>query len=91
MNIQPLLSDLSSYKNIRVRGLMVIAPKTEGYGFNSQHFCFAGYRAFTRLQAMYPKVDLLSMGMSGDYQIAVEEGANIVRVGTALLVSVTIA
>lgn len=33
---------------------------------------------------MYPKVDLLSMGMSGDYRIAVEEGANIVRVGTAL-------
>lgn len=78
-----LLSDLSSYKNICVRGLMVIAPKTEDTALIHSIFA-AGYRAFTRLQAMYPKVDLLSMGMSGDYRIAVEEGANIVRVGTAL-------
>ena len=62
---------------------MVIAPKTEDTALIHSIFA-AGYRAFTRLQAMYPKVDLLSMGMSGDYQIAVEEGANIVRVGTAL-------
>ena len=37
-----------------------------------------------RLQKERPDIDLLSMGMSHDYQIAIEEGANIVRVGTAL-------
>ena len=32
----------------------------------------------------YPEIDVLSMGMSSDYMIAIEEGANVVRVGTAL-------
>ena len=44
----------------------------------------AGYRAFVRLREQYPEIDVLSMGMSSDYMIAIEEGANVVRVGTAL-------
>ena len=37
-----------------------------------------------RLREQYPEIDVLSMGMSNDYMIAIEEGANVVRVGTAL-------
>ncbi len=57
-----ILPQLDDYKNLCVRGLMVIAP----------------------LRAQRPGIELLSMGMTHDFTVAVEEGANIVRVGTAL-------
>ena len=78
-----LLPKLDEYKNVRVRGLMVIAQKCDDIEETRPVFA-AGYRAFVRLQKQRPDIDLLSMGMSHDYQIAIEEGANIVRVGTAL-------
>ena len=43
-----------------------------------------GYRCFCELRAQRPGIELLSMGMTHDFTVAVEEGANIVRVGTAL-------
>ncbi len=78
-----LLPKIDEYKNVRLRGLMVIAQKCDDVEETRPVFA-AGYRAFTRLKKERPEVDLLSMGMSSDYRIAVEEGANIVRVGTAL-------
>lgn len=78
-----LLPRLDQYKNIRVRGLMVIAQKCTDIEETRPVFA-AGYRAFCRLQEQYPEVDTLSMGMSSDYVVAIEEGANMVRVGTAL-------
>jgi uncharacterized pyridoxal phosphate-containing UPF0001 family protein len=39
---------------------------------------------FDELAARHPRIDTLSMGMSDDYPIAIEEGATMVRVGTAL-------
>lgn len=78
-----LLPHLTEFKNIRVRGLMVIAQKCADV--EETRPCFAaGYRAFARLKERYPEVDILSMGMSSDYMVAIEEGANMVRVGTAL-------
>ncbi len=78
--LQPALGE---YRNVRVRGLMVIAPLCDDMEATRPVFA-AGYRCFERLQALYPQVDCLSMGMSGDYAVAIEEGANSVRVGTAL-------
>ena len=78
-----VLPKLSQYEHVRVRGLMVIAPKTDDDSVIRAVFT-AGYRCFCRLQQQLPEIDCLSMGMSGDYEIAIEEGANIVRVGTAL-------
>lgn len=78
-----LLPHLSQYENIRVRGLMVIAQKCSDTEETRPVFA-AGYRAFCRLKEQYPAVDILSMGMSNDYTVAIEEGANMVRVGTAL-------
>ncbi len=78
-----LLPKIDEYKNVRLRGLMVIAQKCDDVEETRPVFA-AGYRAFTRLKKERPEVDLLSMGMSSDYRIAIEEGANIVRVGTAL-------
>ena len=78
-----LLPKLPEYKNVRLRGLMVIAQKCDDVEETRPIFA-AGYRAFARLKEQYPEIDVLSMGMSSDYMIAIEEGANVVRVGTAL-------
>ena len=78
-----LLPKLPEYKNVRLRGLMVIAQKCDDVEETRPVFA-AGYRAFARLKEQYPEIDVLSMGMSNDYMIAIEEGANVVRVGTAL-------
>lgn len=78
-----LLPKLPEYKHVRLRGLMVIAQKCEDIEQTRPVFA-AGYRAFARLKQRYPQADILSMGMSNDYTVAIEEGANIVRVGTAL-------
>ena len=78
-----VLEKLGEFQNIRLRGLMVIAQACSDIEETRPVFA-AGYRAFCRLKETYPEVDCLSMGMSNDYTVAIEEGANMVRVGTAL-------
>ena len=78
-----VLPRLDAYKNIRVRGLMVIAQACTDVEETRPVFA-AGYRCFCRLKEARPEIDCLSMGMSNDYTVAIEEGANMVRVGTAL-------
>ena len=78
-----VLKKLGDFENIRLRGLMVIAQACSDIEETRPVFA-AGYRAFCRLKETYPEVDCLSMGMSNDYTVAIEEGANMVRVGTAL-------
>lgn len=78
-----ILPKLDDYANVKVRGLMVIAQKCDDIEETRPIFA-AGYRAYVRLKEMRPNIDILSMGMSSDFAIAIEEGANNVRVGTAL-------
>ncbi|MDO5332336.1 MAG: YggS family pyridoxal phosphate-dependent enzyme [Bacillota bacterium] len=78
-----ILPKLDDYANVKVRGLMVIAQKCDDIEETRPIFA-AGYRAYVRLKEMRPYIDILSMGMSSDFAIAIEEGANNVRVGTAL-------
>lgn len=78
-----ILPQLDSYQNLRVRGLMVIAPLTDDVETTRPVFR-EGYRSFCELQKLRAGVELLSMGMTHDFTVAIEEGANIVRVGTAL-------
>ena len=74
---------LDSFPHIRVRGIMVIAPNTPDQ--TVLHSVFRqGYDYFCTLKRQRKDIDFLSMGMTSDYAIAVEEGANMVRVGTAL-------
>ena len=84
--IEPLLPQLIALKHIEIRGLMCMAG-LEGGGDEARRD-FAALRTLRdRLQAGCPanvRLDELSMGMSGDYEIAIEEGATIVRVGSAL-------
>lgn len=80
------IKTLSSYKYIRVRGLMTIAPFSEQA--ESVRWVF---RALNNLRIDILRenidninMDYLSMGMSNDFEVAIEEGANIVRIGTSI-------
>ena len=80
---EAVVPELDDFKNLHVRGLMVIAPAAE----NSEdiRWVFAeGYKLYCKLKQQRPDIDILSMGMTHDYETAIEEGANMVRIGTAL-------
>lgn len=73
----------SMLPGLRIRGLMAIpAPRVD---MHEQKKVFATLRVLlSTLQAEFPDLDTLSMGMSGDMEAAICEGATIVRVGTAI-------
>ena len=77
---------ISELPHLKVRGLMTIAPYTEDPESNRVYF--KGLRELKdRINAEHiPGVDMdtLSMGMTGDYEVAIEEGATLVRVGTGI-------
>ena len=78
-----ILPKLDLFTHVRTRGVMVSAPQTDQ--LESVRPVFReGYRYFCALQKERPQIDYLSMGMTEDYQVAIEEGANVVRIGTAL-------
>ena len=82
----PLLEKISDFSHIQVEGLMTIAPFVDDPEENRQVF-----RDLKQLSVDISKKNInninmrvLSMGMTGDYQVAVEEGATMVRVGTGI-------
>lgn len=79
---QEAIKHLKEFSNVRVRGLMVIAPATEDVETVRPVFR-KGYEVFRELREQFP-VDILSMGMSNDFEVAIEEGANQVRLGRIL-------
>ena len=74
------------YKNIRIRGLMTMAPFTENEDEVREVFRSLKNLSLDIDKLNIPNVSMkyLSMGMSNDYKIAVEEGSTIVRVGTSI-------
>ena len=73
-------------KNIRVRGLMTVAPRTEDAESNRPYFIALRelLKKTNALLGQSEQLTELSMGMSGDYEVAIEEGATMVRVGTGV-------
>jgi len=84
--VDDLVRRLSDLKHIRVQGLMTMGPRF-GNPEDARPYFQATKEAFDRLaKANLPNVEMrtLSMGMSNSYQVALEEGANMVRLGTVL-------
>jgi pyridoxal phosphate enzyme (YggS family) len=81
-----LIPSLATLPHIHVRGLMTIPPPTRDAELARPYF--RQLRALADRIAEFPQssvaMDELSMGMSNDYEIAIEEGATLVRVGTAI-------
>ena len=72
-----------TYKNVKVVGLMGMATFTDDTEQIKEEFK-ALNQLFLDLKKDYPQLKTLSMGMSGDYQIAIEEGSTLVRVGSKI-------
>jgi len=72
--------------NVNIRGLMCMAPFVEDKEDTRQYFRALRILAedIAKVDHKVFKPDFLSMGMTNDYEIAIEEGANIVRIGTAM-------
>ena len=74
-----------AFSNLEIRGLMTMAPYTD-----DEKLIRASFRSLAaakvKLEARFPACDwtCLSMGMSNDFEIAIEEGSTMVRIGTAL-------
>ena len=83
-DLPSLAARIAALSHVRLRGLMCVPPAVEREAarpyFREMRACFE------RLKAAYPAlpIDTLSMGMSHDYPTAIEEGATVVRVGTAI-------
>lgn len=84
--VEPYLVELAGCRHVEVRGLMCMAS-LEG-GLDQARRDFAALRMLRdRLRRNCPEgivLEELSMGMSGDYEVAIQEGATIVRIGSAL-------
>ena len=85
-DIDELVQRMSALEHIHVEGLMTMGPRF-GNPEDSRPYFKTTREAFERLAAMnWSNVTMryLSMGMSNSYRIAIEEGANIIRIGTIL-------
>ena len=83
---EELIRKISTFEDIRIKGLMTIAPYTDNPETNRVYF-----RQMKKLSVDIRdknidnvSMDVLSMGMTGDYQVAIEEGSTMVRVGTGI-------
>lgn len=81
--VAALADAVAKLPRLRLRGLMCVPPPSEDYASQLQHFT-----TVARLQAELNEgghaLDVLSMGMSGDFSAAIAAGATHVRIGTAL-------
>ena len=84
--VLPFIEQILDFENIRIKGLMTMAPLTEDEALLRNVF-----KSMRKLKEDISKrnyknisMDYLSMGMTNDYEIAIEEGSNMVRVGTGI-------
>lgn len=85
-NVYDFVRELEQYENIRVMGLMTVAPYSENpeeirWVFKKMKEI---YDNISKLNLKNIEMKYLSMGMTNDFEIAIEEGANVIRIGTAI-------
>lgn len=85
-DVIPFVEEIANYPNIHVNGLMTIAPFVENPEDNRVHFRRLKQLSLDIISKNIDNIDMnvLSMGMTNDYKVAIEEGATMVRVGTAI-------
>ncbi len=84
--VLPLYDKISQYSHINVRGLMTIAPFVENSEKNRTIFADLHklYVDIKEKNIDNDTVSILSMGMTNDYEVAIEEGATMIRIGTGI-------
>lgn len=83
--LQDILSsaEFDDLNNVEIKGLMGMATFTENENQIRKEFQFLN-NLFEKTKDKLPQIDVLSMGMSGDHQIAIEEGSTMVRIGSSI-------
>lgn len=79
----PLAGIIDKLPRLNLRGLMTIPENTLDTEKQRQSFRRM-YAIFNDLKSQFQTVDTLSMGMSGDFELAIEEGSTMIRIGSAL-------
>ena len=81
-----LVEKIAELDNIRIKGLMTVAPYVDNAEENRTIFAALKQLSvdITSKSIDNVSMEILSMGMSGDYEVAIEEGATYIRVGTAI-------
>ena len=85
-NAEQLVKEISTLRNIRVTGLMTMGPRF-GNPEDSRHYFVETKKLFDSIKKLnLPNIEMryLSMGMTNSYKIALEEGANMVRIGSKI-------
>ena len=84
--VEPFLKEISEFSRTRVRGLMTIAPIAEDKEEVRPYFRKLRelFKEIKSKNIKNIKMDYLSMGMTEDFEVAVEEGANMVRIGRGI-------
>ena len=80
------IREIAKFPHVRIKGLMTIAPFVENPEENREVFkkLYEFAVDIGKKNIDNVTMDVLSMGMTGDYQVAIEEGATMVRVGTGI-------
>jgi len=84
--MENLIRDMSRFEHLRVEGLMTMGPRF-GNPEDVRPYFRRTRRIFERIRALdLPNVDMkyLSMGMTNSYKVAIKEGSNMIRIGTAI-------
>jgi hypothetical protein len=81
-----LLQEAVKLKNLKIKGLMTVAPLVDNPEQARPHFKALReiFESLNGLSSIGCRLSILSMGMSEDFEVALEEGANMVRIGRAL-------
>lgn len=84
--LEAAVREISCFPHISIKGLMTIAPFVENPENNRKHFKKLRQLSVDMQQKTIDNVSMsvLSMGMTGDYEVAIEEGATLIRVGTGI-------
>lgn len=85
-DMEDVVREIATYPNVKIKGLMTIAPFVENAEENRVHFRNLHNLLVDINSKNIDNISIceLSMGMTGDYEVAIEEGATYVRVGTGI-------
>ena len=85
-DVMKTIEEIATFPHVKIKGLMQIAPFVENPEENRPYFAAMKQLSVDIKQKKFDNVDMsiLSMGMTNDYEIAVEEGSTMVRVGTGI-------
>lgn len=82
-NLEEVLEYTAKDVYINLAGFMMIPPLEDAPETNRKYFKMSR-EIFDKYKKSYPSMKILSMGMSGDYRIAIEEGSTLLRIGTSI-------